>query len=418
VQWVPLVIGFVATAWALVSAPLARIHIRVPVVLTATGIVTGIFTHARLADVLNSPVTTLVAEIILAVLLFVDASEVRSGKPFGNEPGVAARLLGIALPLSIAAAVGVGLVLFPGISVAVLVVIACAVVPVDFAAAESLVRDRRLPKRVRDAINVEGGYNDGIVSPIFTYAVSIAGATTIAHHGTQNLGSAARSVVLAIIVGAAAGAFIGRLLSASEHRGLTTGPAARIVVVILPVLTFATATFVSANGFVAAFVCGIVFRQIRLNQRFRTPVANTRRVLENRDHAFLDDVTALLTMGMWFVFGNVAVLVIASGYLDMRTWLYCGLVLTVVRAVPVLLALVGSRRTTRDRWLIALLGPRGTTSIVFGLLAFNQLADPGSSASVLGVTVLVVLGSVILHGLVAIPAVRWVDRREQTADSG
>nr|WP_202422672.1 cation:proton antiporter [Gordonia sp. SID5947] len=405
-----MVIGFIATAWALVSAPLERVHVRVPVVLTAAGIVTGVFTHAELAGVLNSTTTTRIAEIILAILLFVDASEVRSGKPFGNNPAIAARLLGLALPLSIAAAVGVGAVLFPGIGVPVLVVIACAVVPIDFAAAESLVRDRRVPKRVRDAINVEGGYNDGIVSPIFTYAIFLAGATAIAHHGSHDLGSAVRSVLLAIAVGAVAGFIVGKLLSASEHRGLTTGPAARVVVVILPVLTYATASFASANGFVAAFVCGIVFRQVRINQRSASEVANTRRAIGDHDRAFLDDVTSLLTMGMWFVFGNVAVLVLASGYLTAWTWVYCALVLTVVRAIPVLLALLGSRRTPTERWLIALLGPRGTTSIVFGLLAFNQLADPDAAASVLGVTVLVVLGSVLIHGLAAIPLVRWIDR--------
>ena len=51
----------------------------------------------------------------------------------------------------------------------------------------------------------------------------------------------------------------------------------------------------------------------------------------------------------------------------------------------------------QDRLLIGWLGPRGTAAIVFGLLAFNELGGENETV-VLLTMVVVVLGSVILHG--------------------
>ena len=47
-------------------------------------------------------------------------------------------------------------------------------VPIDFAPAPSIVRDGRIPGRVRDLLNVEAGYGDGIISPIFVFALVVA----------------------------------------------------------------------------------------------------------------------------------------------------------------------------------------------------------------------------------------------------
>ena len=120
-----------------------------------------------------------------------DATEVRRGRLFGNDTLLAARLLALAMPLSFLLALGLGLALLPGVPWAVLLVLACAVVPIDFAAADSLVRDPRVPERVRDAINVEGGYNDGIASPVFSYALLLAG-TENGFRGSSSVRSCTR----------------------------------------------------------------------------------------------------------------------------------------------------------------------------------------------------------------------------------
>jgi NhaP-type Na+/H+ or K+/H+ antiporter len=75
----------------------------------------------------------------------------------------------------------------------------------------------------------------------------------------------------------------------------------------------------------------------------------------------------------------------------------------VVRVVPVLLSLAGSRLSGRERLLVGALGPRGTTTIVFGLLAFNRLPEGPAADTILIITVVCVLGSVVLHGMGAKP---------------
>jgi NhaP-type Na+/H+ or K+/H+ antiporter len=83
-----------------------------------------------------------------------------------------------------------------------------------------------------------------------------------------------------------------------------------------------------------------------------------------------------------------------------------------VRILPVLLAMLRSRLSWGERLLIGWLGPRGTPSIVFGLLAFNVL-DGAAEHAVLLTMVVVVLGSVVIHGVGA-PLAAHAYARSQT----
>ncbi len=97
--------------------------------------------------------------------------------------GGAVRLLGIGLPLSLVLVLAVGLMLPLGLSVAVVLAIACIAVPADFSPETSLVRDERIPARVRRWLSVESGYNDGLVSPLLLAALAFASAGTTGDAG-------------------------------------------------------------------------------------------------------------------------------------------------------------------------------------------------------------------------------------------
>ncbi|WP_343038979.1 cation:proton antiporter [Mycolicibacterium chubuense] len=164
----------VFAAWALWADRLERARLTAPIILVLAGVAVGFTTSDALAVSLNADVAQHGAEIILAVLLFVDATDVRGGL-FGREPRVALRVLFLAMPLSLALSVLLGAWLMPELSFAVLLVIACVVVPTDFAPAATILRDGRIPDRVRNVLNVEAGYNDGIVSPVFIFGLALAG---------------------------------------------------------------------------------------------------------------------------------------------------------------------------------------------------------------------------------------------------
>lgn len=156
------VVSAVLAAWALGAKHLERWRLTAPMVLVIAGLAVGFSTRDGLAESLNTEVSQHIAEVILAVLLFVDATDIRGGL-FGREPRAVMRLLFIALPLSVLAALVLGLWLLPNLPWAVLLVLACIVVPTDFAPAGSILRDERVPQRVRDVLDVEAGYNEAVL---------------------------------------------------------------------------------------------------------------------------------------------------------------------------------------------------------------------------------------------------------------
>ncbi|SDS61263.1 cation:proton antiporter [Actinoplanes derwentensis] len=388
-----VVLAAVTGLWSLCARGLEQWNVRAPLVMVLAGLATGLSTSA-IADTLDAGVAQHVAEIILAVLLFVDANEVHGGRLFGAEPRMAVRTLLVAMPLSLVAAVLLGWLLLPdGLSWPALLVIGCALVPIDLAPAESLVRDRLVPARVRDVLNVESGYNDGIVSPIFAFALILAGTSSPADTPLEALATAVPSALKAVACGLAFGLAVAWLMNLAERREWVTGQSRRVLVVAVPLFTYTATVELGGNGFVAAFVCGIAFRFLR-------KVAPRRRVknpAQTPELQLLEDVAALLTVGMWFYLGNAAVMTVRDG-VGWRIPLYCLAVLTVVRIVPMLLALLGSTTTMRDRFAIGAIGPRGTTSIVFGLLAFNDLPAGELADTALTTMTLTVIASVLVHG--------------------
>lgn len=401
---------------SLAAARLDRWNLGAPVVMVLAGVVVGLLNENSIAPVLNTEAVQHAAEIILAVLLFVDATELRGGRLWGGYPGLAARVLLIALPVSLGLAALLGWLLFPGLPWAVLLLIAGVTVPTDFAPAERLVRDRSLSMRVRSVLNVESGYNDGIISPLFLFALILAGDQTQQRTPLDALATVVPFAVKAIVVGVVLGTLLGWLMDRAHQAGWLTGQSGRVAVLLAPLLTFTATVAIDGNGFVASFVAGVAFRYVHRLRKARrvhdgrADRAEIRADAVNKDFILLEDVTTLLTMTMWFVVGIAAVLVYSLG-ISWQVALFCLAVLTVIRMVPVALSLVGSRMSGRERVLVGALGPRGTTSIVFGLLAFNRLPEGTAADTILVITVTCVLGSVVLHGMGAKPMTLLVPQK-------
>ncbi|UOX92468.1 cation:proton antiporter [Amycolatopsis sp. FBCC-B4732] len=392
---------------SLAAAQLDRWNIAAPVLMVVCGAAAALTVAPdALVEVFNTEIAQHVAELILAMLLFVDATEVRGGRLWGRSPGLVARVLLIAMPVSIALAVLLGAVLLPDLSWPLLLLIACIVIPSDFAAAERVVRDRNLTTRVRGVLNIESGYNDGLVSPVFLFALILARTDNQQNTAEDALATALPFAIKAVIMGAAIGALIGLLLFLAARAGWTSAQGRRIAVLTTPLLAYAATVAIGGNGFVASFVCGIAFRYVfrgsaaayirKVPERARDVLTSPTAELQ-----LLEEVTGLLTMGMWFVVGAISVLVVQFG-LSWQVVVFCLAALTVLRIGPVLLSLLKTDLPGRDRFLIGALGPRGTTSIVFGLLALNGLAT-GDEDVVLTITVVCVLGSVVLHGIGSAP---------------
>ena len=109
----------------------------------------------------------------------------------------------------------------------------------------------------------------------------------------------------------------------------------------------------------------------------------------------------MLSLLVWLMFGVVAV-VPALEDLTWQTVLYAVLSLTVIRMLPVAVALARARLGRPAVLFMGWFGPRGLASVVFGLLALEDLGESAARPA-LTVIAFTVLLSVLAHGLSADP---------------
>ena len=382
--------------WCLLSGRMDQWGVSAPLVMVLAGGAVGVGAHGAIAEALNTGAAQRAAEIILAVLLFVDATHVR-GSLLGRHPRLVVRSLLIGIPVGLLLSIVAGWLLLPHLGWSVLLLIACVIAPIDFASAPALLRDRHVPSRVRDVLTVESGYTDGLVTPVFLFALYWAGPG----HGDDDpapaLLAAAPQAAIALAVGAGLGIAISVGVQYAERAGLTSDGGRRLAIAATPLLTYAAAVGLGGNGFVAAFVCGIVYRLRR-----GTATAD--------DVGLTDDVGFLLTAAMWFVFGSVAVVGLFDGF-AWQTAVFVLVALTLIRVLPIGVAMAGSGLPRREVLQLGWLRPRGTSTIVFALIAFNTLPEGPVADLTLGVAVLVVLGSIVLHTVGVPVAIAGHERR-------
>jgi NhaP-type Na+/H+ or K+/H+ antiporter len=370
--------------WSLASAMLDRLSITPALAFVAIGLVVANPPLSLIEIDVGSETVRSVAEVTLALVLFTDAAGVNLQR-LRADARVPFRLLVIGLPLTIAVGIGLSLALFADLDPWVCAVIAAAVAPTDAALGAPLMADRRIPARVRRELNVESGLNDGLVTPIVTFF--IAGA--VAEAGSQpdlSPGSALIDLALGVLVGVGLGFAAGMAMGLARRLGMTAG-AESLAVMALALLTYAAAVELGGNGFVAAFAGGLAFGATR---------RSAAEVL-----AFASETGELLGIVVWFVFGAVAVSV-----LDGAPWsvvAFAVLALSVGRMVPVAIALAGSGLSRPTVGFLGWFGPRGLASVVFALIAFDELAGDPSRTTMLAAIFATVLLSVVAHGLTAKP---------------
>lgn len=389
------VIAGILFVWSLLAHRLSRWSITAPIAMIGVGVAMTAGPNPPLRFDLDTEVFERAVEVVLALLLFVDAVEV-PGSVIRRERRLFVRLLSGALPLTLCAAFLTGYLLFPEQPAWLLAVLATVVVPLDLAPAAAVVRDRRIPSRLRDVLNVEGGLNDGIVSPVFLLCIAVGVESRGAHADyVDALLTAVVASAWAVATGVAVGWTSGRLLRASWAHGWTAPTAVRLGVLAVPLVAYAVSVAAGGNGFVASFVAGIGF-------------APAMRHLPGTAVEMTEDLVTLMTLALWFLFGQIVNSAFAHG-LSLSVFLYALLAVTLVRVVPVLIALAGTGMRPVDKLFLGWMGPRGVTSIVFGSLAIIDVPERYDDV-IAKVMVMTVLLSIVLHGLSSEPIARLYAR--------
>lgn len=369
--------------WGLVSARLERADLTAPIAFTVVG---AALAGLGFVDSQRAPETLKpLVEVTLVWVLFSDAARVRV-QDLRRDAGRVLRLLAIGLPLSVLAGWGLATWLFPGLGLWLALLVGAALAPTDAALGVPVVTNPVVPSRIRRLITVESGLNDGIVTPVVMLA--LAGAAS-AEGIADALGPGEAVVELAIgaAVGGAVGFGGGWLLRWARRRDWASEDFSGIAVLALAITAYGTALALHGNGFVAAFCGGLAFGG-----------ATGRR--GPQELLFLEQASGLVSLLVWLAFGAIAVPLMPDR-IDVTIVLYAVLSLTIVRMVPVALALLGARLDRNSVLFVGWFGPRGLASLVFALLALEGLG-PGADQAVVVISTTVFL-SVIAHGVTAGP---------------
>jgi NhaP-type Na+/H+ or K+/H+ antiporter len=338
------------------------------------------------------------AEATLAFVLFSDASRINL-RALRREASIPVRLLGIGLPLTIGAGALVATWLFGSFSLSEALILGVILAPTDAGLGAAVVTDKQLPQRVRQSLNVESGLNDGICVPLLLIVLATASGTGAP---ADPLAVVSEEIGYGLLGGVVAGALAGFTVIASAKRNLIEDSWRQILPVAAAILAFGIAEALGGSGFIAAFVAGMLYGLITHFEGAGTM-------------GFIEETGGLLDAVTFLVFGAV----LLGPVFEELTWqlvLYGLLSLTVVRMVPVAIALWRTGLRAPTVALMGWFGPRGLASIVFAVVVEDT--HQADSSTILTATYLTVGLSVLLHGLSAAPLVKRYVKWYRSTDSG
>ncbi|NNF28818.1 MAG: hypothetical protein HKN73_16455 [Gemmatimonadetes bacterium] len=400
-----LCLGISVFLYTLISGRLEASPVTPPLFFVAAGWLSS-SPALRVADIdVTAGMIEVVAEVTLVLVLFTDAARINL-RALIDDHILPLRMLIIGMPLVIGLGALSAALTLPSIGLLGALLLATILAPTDAALGQSILTDPAVPVRVRQALNVESGLNDGLALPAVVILVALQVAMGDATIPLAVLGGIVLSqLTLGPLVGVSVGALGAWLLRQASARGLSSPGFEGMGTLALSLFAYAAAESVGGNGFIAAFSAGLAFGTLA-----RTRCAP---LVE-----FMDTEGQLLTLITFFVFG-AAMLPGAVAAVTPPMLVISFVSLTVARMVPIAVSLVGSGVSWPTYLLLGWFGPRGLASILFALLILGEHEVPYRS-ELLTVTSVTVALSVLLHGATAPFLARrygaWTARVEGAAE--
>ena len=398
-KWELAIIAGAVLAVAGVSRRLTGTPVTPAMVFVLIGLLVGPLVIDQVAPVPASPNVRAFAEATLAVVLFADASRVKLRR-LEHEYSVPVRLLGVGLPLTIAAGALAATAIFKQLNATDAIVLAIVLAPTDAALGQAVVTEPRLPSRIRQGLNVESGLNDGICVPLLLIALAAADTEEKITTGHHALTVVSEQIGYGLLGGAAAGLIASGIVAVCYRRALISGPWLQAIPVAAAALAYGIAAALGGSGFIAAFVAGAVFGALASH--------------ESEEASRLNEEVGDVLGGVTFLIFGAVLLGPTLEHLSWQLALYALLSLTLVRMLPVAISLLGSGAKARTIGFLGWFGPRGLASIVFAAIVVEDAHLTGAQ-TILRATYLTIGLSVIAHGITAAPLAkryaRWYESR-------
>jgi sodium/hydrogen antiporter len=395
-----MVLAAVVFVFGLVSRRLEGTVLTAPLAFVAAGVILGPSGLGLVEFGLDEHTVLLLGEIALAIVLFADAAETNLSLLRQNE-GLPLRLLGIGMPLTIALGTIIAALVLTDLAFWEAAIVGTVLAPTDAALGQAVVNNPRVPARVRQALDVEAGLNDGLSVPFLALFLTLAVAREELQPATYWIRFALEQVGLGVLVGVGVGLAGGWLVRRVSRRRWMTEPFERLALLALAIIAWALADRMGGNGFIAAFIGGLV-------------VGPAVERVGKQLIRFTETEGQLLNLSVFFIFGALAV-----GLIEPLTWRaasYALLSLTLIRMLPVAASLLGTHLQIVSVLFMGWFGPRGLASLVLGLIVVAEAPLLAGRGLIEQVVALTVLFSVFLHGITAAPlSAAYASRIEKMA---
>lgn len=342
----------------------------------------------------DSEVVDIIATTTLVFVLFTDASRI-DFKVLRQQYELPVRLLGIGLPLTILLGSLFAIALFPQLNLWEAAAVATVLAPTDAALGQAVVNSPNVPVRIRQALNIESGLNDGICLPILLIFLSLAEVG--GEQATTNWGSFAFwQLTMGPALGILVGYLGGQLIAVTARSHWMNENYQRLSLLSLAALAYCFAESVGGNGFIAAFCAGLT-------------LGNTNRDLCPRLYEYGETEGQFFILVTFVIFGGLMVLPVMT-QLRGSVIFYALLSLTAARLLGVAISLTGMKMRWDTQLFLGWFGPRGVASILYVLLVLNRENIQGRE-QIFVIVVSTVLISIFAHGLTAFPGANWYAHR-------
>ena len=341
-EWSLAIVALTLLGVAAISKRLSGTPVTPTMVFVAVGLLVGPEVLDGIDLESSSATVRTLAEATLALVLFCDASRIDL-RLLRREVGLPLRLLGVGLPLTIALGAVAAAVIFDRLRVEEAMILAIVLAPTDAALGQAVVTEPRVPGRVRQGLNVESGLNDGICVPLLFAAVAVADVESEISEGRSAATLLLEEIGFGVVGGLVGGLVVAAIVIHAGRRDLIAPAWRQVIPAAGAALAYGTAAALGGSGFIAAFVAGMTFR-LALGR-------DPEQINE------LSEQVGNVLNGVTFLLFGAILLGPALGELTWQLALYAVLSLTVVRMLPVAIAMLRTRGQGADARLSRLVRP-------------------------------------------------------------
>lgn len=381
--------------FSLISKRTRTTLITAPIVFTITGMLSFLVLQESSQTMVKDHTVLVIGEITLALVLFSDSARINLRRVM-REYNLPSRLLGIGMPLTIVIGGLAARLLFSDFSIWEAAILATILAPTDASLGAAIQHSERVPAIIRRALNLEAGLNDGLSIPLLMLFIALASAGTQVAGGSW-LVFTVQQIGFGLLVGLGLGWLGGMLAANAGKKEWMTNSAQQLALIAIAILSWWLAEkVVGGNGFIAAFAAGALVRV-------------GYQEAHERMAEFSDAWGDLLIYFVFFFFGLMAMPELR--HLAAPYWIYAVLSLTLVRMLPVGIAMLGTRLQISSKLFLGWFGPRGLASIILGLIFLEQKTNLPVEPVIILVIIATVLMSIFAHGISAAPAINLYARQ-------